>query len=162
EGYVKSQEYEANVVVDGAKLAQGQPQKFKMAPGGTSVVRLVRDLDRPFTVHVTIGNETRSIALPPQEKNKVVRELRYSKNHVFRHPTDDYIDRQDMCVILNNDDNAILIPGAEAVVTPHSVISDGGTFDVGQPSKYDPGKVCRKGTAYAGKTGVNLGVCGYL
>jgi hypothetical protein len=65
---------DATSSVDGAKLAQAQANKLQMYPGGTVDIRVVRKLDKPFTVHVQTGKETRSIVIPPQETTKLVRE----------------------------------------------------------------------------------------
>jgi hypothetical protein len=158
-------EFQASVRVDGgAKLAKDQAREFKMYPGGQSDISVVRELNKPFAVHVKVGKETRNISIPAQETTKLVRELRYSPNKKFGHSENGKHDVQQMCVELKADDDAVLIPGSSQTVTPIRAIGRGGQFAVVavDEKNYSPKKVCRQGDAYDdGTAGVNIIVCAY-
>jgi hypothetical protein len=158
-------ELQVHVRVDGgAKLADDQTKDFKMSPGERSDISVVRELNKPFVVHVKVGKEERNIAVPARETTKLVRELRYSPNKLFGHSATGKHDVQQMCVELKADDDAVLIPGSSQTVTPIRGIGKGGQFTVVavDEKNYSPKKVCRQADAYDdGTEKVDIRVCAY-
>jgi hypothetical protein len=86
ESYVESKEVKVTIRVDGAKLAKGQADTLAMSPGGTENIRIVRDLDKPFTVHVRAGNETEYLSVSAQNKFKLVREISSATSGMVARP----------------------------------------------------------------------------
>jgi hypothetical protein len=167
EDFVDGRSFDATVDVDGgAHLTNGRSSgTFKIQPGGTHDIRLTRELDKPFTVHVTVGKETRSIAIPNQATTKLIRELRYSPNAQFGHPTNRFVDSKQLCIELKPDDDAILIPGSAQMATRVGRMDRGGQFrdSLVDEKNYSPKKVCRTGSAFDdGSDGVNITVCAYV
>jgi hypothetical protein len=142
-----------------------QDATFKMNPGGKRVVRVKRNLDMPFTLHVQAGKDEQSLSVPGRERFKIARELRYSPNQYWGHGVDRQAQTHILCIDLAADDDAILVPGSDSIVTPYRVISKGGIFsdNAVAPQTYNTKQVCRQGIATDdGTNNVSLAVCGFV
>jgi hypothetical protein len=139
----------------------GRQTHFIMQPNGRTIFRINRDLTKSLNFAAQVGSEAREISLPPQDPYKYQRELRYSSNITkYGHACDDCHDTHQICVRLDNDDDAVIIPGS-AKFNPIVDVQDGLTFSTSPVGPYNSREACLAGGQNVGRNNANLNECGY-
>jgi hypothetical protein len=134
---------------------------WKIAPGGSLIVGLKRDLSKSFTFKAQVGDGAEEISLPPRQDFKFQRELRYSKDVTrYGHACNECHDSHQICVVLDGDDDAVIVPRtAKFVDVVHR--EDGIRTTVVPVDNYSPKQACLQGSQTVGANGANANVCGY-
>jgi hypothetical protein len=162
ETYVVPIPVKLSVSVDGATLESHQPKTIILSGGGKAIIRIKRG-DGAFTVYAHTANEDESLPVPAKSLFKYVREIRYSQSQIFGHPANGYHDIKDICVQLQSDDDAVIIPDSAVFAAPLEKVSQGGQLSDTLEAPYDPSKVCRRIDAHDdGTHKVDIRVCGYV
>jgi hypothetical protein len=143
-----------------AEIADQDVDK-EMVPGGKVVVSLKRDLDKSMNFKAKVGDETEEITLPARQDFKLQRELRYSASTTrYGHACDNCHDSHPICVVLDNADDAVVVPGTSRFIDiVHQ--EDGIKTTVNPVPDYSPKQACLQGSQNVGANKANANVCGY-
>jgi hypothetical protein len=153
--------FSAKVSAVNADIA-ADDKSFSMAPGDKRNIVLKRDLTKTLIVNVQVGGESTIVSLPAQEPYVYKRELRYSRTTTkYGHPSDEDHDTHQICVQLDADDDAVIIPNT-AHLTRIIDSEQGITFSTNQVGNYNSRQVCLAGAENVHVNNANLNVCGYL
>ncbi|MCG2645269.1 MULTISPECIES: hypothetical protein [Bradyrhizobium] len=143
-----------------AEIIDREPDA-EMVPGGKSVINLKRDLDKSMNFKAKVGDQTEEITLPARQGFKLQRELRYSAGTTrYGHACDECHDTHPICVVLDNNDDAVVVPGTSRFIDiVHQ--EDGIKTTVNPVPKYSPKQACLQGAQTVGANNANANVCGY-
>jgi hypothetical protein len=114
-----------------------------------------------MTIKAKVGDESEEITLPALQGFELQRELRYSASPTsYGHACNDCHDTHPICVVLDNADEAVVIPGTSKFIDiVHQETGIRTTVDP-VPS-YSPKQACLQGAQTVGAKGANASVCGY-
>jgi hypothetical protein len=135
--------------------------EVKMAPGGSRIVHLKRNLNKSMSFSAAIGEGGEEITLPAKQSYRLERQLRWTTGVThYGHPSNDSHDGHQVCVTIDNNDDAVIIPNTTQFV-PVTNVGEGIKTVVNALSGYNPKQACAEGSQTVGAKGANLDFCGY-